>query len=166
MKKNDSNNTYNIEYIADYILQKKHNITHKKLQKLLYLSYSWYLAIENNTKNIYKLKNKLFKEQFEAWVHGPTNKKIYDKYKSFGYKEISNQNNLEKNKFSELKKNDKEIINEVLDVYGKFNADELENITKKHKPYIKTRRNLSFYDPSRKIIKDKDIYIYYKERLK
>ena len=50
-------------------------MTHKKLQKLLYFSYGIYLA--QNNENCNKLNNSLFKNKFEAWVHGPVDPKIY-----------------------------------------------------------------------------------------
>lgn len=50
-------------------------ITHLKLQKLLYYAQGVFLAITGK---------RLFKEQIEAWQHGPVVAKVYDEYKKFG----------------------------------------------------------------------------------
>lgn len=56
-----------------------HEITHLKLQKLLYFLHGEYLA---------KTERLLIDEQFEAWQYGPVVPKVYEQYKSFGGKPI------------------------------------------------------------------------------
>ena len=64
-----------ISDIADYFITKNHEygdyITNLKLQKLVYYAQAWYLAF---------LDKPLFDEDFEAWVHGPVNRDLYDRY--------------------------------------------------------------------------------------
>lgn len=54
---------YKSRQIADWIIHKTHgNITHSKLQKLLYYCQAWHYTIFNEV---------LFDERIEAWAHGP-----------------------------------------------------------------------------------------------
>ena len=54
---------YKSRQIADWIIHKTHgNITHSKLQKLLYYCQAWHYTIFNEV---------LFDERIEAWTHGP-----------------------------------------------------------------------------------------------
>lgn len=57
MKKN------NIEDIARWFLHQK-EMTHKKLQKLLYFSYGIYLAENNESEEV---SDSMFENNFEAW---------------------------------------------------------------------------------------------------
>ena len=84
------NNAVNDVYeVAKWFLHTE-PMTHKKLQKLLYFSYGIYLA--QNNDNINQLKNSLFENKFEAWVHGPVDPKIYSLYKNNGINLISIEN--------------------------------------------------------------------------
>lgn len=60
----------NIVDVAEYLLGHFENgISTMKLQKLLYLSQGWHLAITGSP---------LFAEEFEAWPSGPVNRVIYE----------------------------------------------------------------------------------------
>jgi len=60
--------------LAYYIINSKKytNLSHLKLQKLLYYIQSWHLVF---------FDKKLFDDDFQAWVHGPVSRKIYDTFK-------------------------------------------------------------------------------------
>lgn len=69
----------NINDIVDYIINRferggKNDLTMLKLQKLLYYAQAWYLV--NKGKN-----KRLFIGKFEAWVHGPVNREIFNRFK-------------------------------------------------------------------------------------
>jgi len=52
--------------VSDYLISFAHStgdvITNLKLQKLLFYSQAWYLALKDDY---------IFEEDFQAWVHGP-----------------------------------------------------------------------------------------------
>ena len=52
------------------------SITHLKLQKLIYYSQAWSLALNGIA---------LFEEDFEAWAHGPVIPEVYQEYKEYGF---------------------------------------------------------------------------------
>ena len=64
--------------VASFFLNKDPNMTHKKLQKLVYYAYVWYI-VENND-DCFNISNKLFDDEIEAWVHGPVCRNLYDSY--------------------------------------------------------------------------------------
>jgi len=59
------------------------NLTNLKLQKLLYYSQAWYLALNDET---------LFSDDIEAWVHGPVVSSVYQEYKKYRYHDIDCDN--------------------------------------------------------------------------
>ena len=75
----------NIFDVANWFLSKE-EMTHKKLQKLCYYAYSWFIYIYNDNCN--HIKNRLFDKIFVAWVHGPINVELYEKYKNNNFYKI------------------------------------------------------------------------------
>ena len=76
---------YTVDNIADFFLSKE-SISPKKLQKLVYYSYAWSIALLNDSPE--NIQFKLFESDVEAWVHGPVVPELYRKYKDFGWQEI------------------------------------------------------------------------------
>lgn len=130
------------------------DMTPKKIQKLSYYAYSWYLIIE---------KEKLVNTNFEAWVHGPVERTLYNLYRGYGYnsvpknnktlKEILNDNELE------------QFFSEIYRIYGKLDGDELECLTHKEEPWLKARKGLQPWQASNELIDDNDIFEFYSREL-
>ncbi len=152
-----SKKEYSAEEIAKYFIWKaqKENkvLTNKKLQKLLYYAQAWNLVFTNE---------RLFSEDIEAWVHGPTVRKIYGKYKKFGYEKIE-----ETVKRNDIKITDKylKLLEEIWRIYGKYDADYLEELTHCEEPWQKAREGLFYYESSSNVINDDDMKSYYSKRL-
>ena len=119
--------------VAQYILSKQDvaaedTISNLKLQKLVYYAQGFTLAMTNEP---------LFNEKIEAWDHGPVVPALYHEYK--GYKGGSipppAEEDIQKVQgiFSDQQK---EIIDEVLDVYGQFSAWKLRNLSHEDEPWI------------------------------
>ena len=68
-------------------IELKEPMTPKRLQKLLYFCYSYYLAAFNESAD--KIENRLFKNNFQAWIHGPVLPEIYQEYKKYVMTQIS-----------------------------------------------------------------------------
>ena len=158
----DMEGRYKVEDIANYYLSKD-AMTPKKLQKILYFAYSWYLAIMN--ENSQDLRVKLFDNHFEAWIHGPVCPEIYTKYKHKGATKIDKFTNL--SKLPKFDEEDLEILDDVWNVYGKYSANQLESITHQHDPWRKARKdnNCSSFDWCNAEIDDKTIFEYYAKEL-
>ena len=146
----------NIDNIIHWFLYQQ-PMTHKQLQKMLYFSYGIYLA-ENNT-DINNLNNCLFINRFEAWVHGPVDPIIYQEYKNSGINLIS----IEEYNENVLNENVLRVLQETMNKYSKYNADELEEITHNQIPWKRARNGLAPWEPSNNPILDKDIYLTFSE---
>jgi uncharacterized phage-associated protein len=131
--------------VAKYFLHKSRPgtpqaITHLKLQKLVYYAQGWNLAINGKP---------LFYEDIRAWDHGPVVRELYDEYKKFGYftipaEDFNNQNNG-KEIFTE---DEIKVLDQVWNVYGKYDGKFLEELTHQEDPWLYTERN-EIIEPSR-----------------
>lgn len=144
--------------IANWFLSRI-SMSPKKLQKMLYYAYSWVLTLTNDSSD--HIENKLFNDSFEAWAHGPVLMDIYHHYKDCGY------NNIPKYEGKVVKLPDEidDILNQVIDVYGKYTADQLESITHQESPWINARKDLSPLESSNNMISDQDIFSCYIKRV-
>lgn len=130
------------------------DMTPKKIQKLSYYAYSWYLVIE---------KEKLVNTNFEAWVHGPVERTLYNSYREYGYNSVPKNNKTLK----EVLNDDKleQFFSEIYRIYGKLDGDELECLTHKEEPWLKARKGLQPWQASNKPIDDNDIFEFYSREL-
>ena len=71
-----------VSKVANFYLSKQ-SMSPKKLQKILYYAYAWTLALLNDDEE--HLNNRLFDSKFEAWVHGPVNREIYNRFNPAKY---------------------------------------------------------------------------------
>ena len=140
--------------IANYFLTKS-EATPKKLQKLVYYSYSWFIAINNEDEN--DIHSVLFDEQPEAWLHGPVFRSLYSEYKQYSWHEV------EKNDAAIDFENDEiaPFLDKIYDTYSKYDADELEYMTHQETPWKKARSGVSSIDSSNNKIDLKEIFRYF-----
>lgn len=137
----------NIDTVSNYFLSKK-SMSPKKLQKMCYYAYAWYLTMYNQL---------LFDDgKFQAWVHGPVNKKLYDKYKVYGWGEIPRKD-VPKN----INENTREFLNIIFDTFSRYSADDLELMTHQEEPWIRARNGINANLPSNEILDDNIIKRYY-----
>ena len=147
--------SYNIQDVAKWLLSKQ-SMSPKKLQKMLYYEYSWFLVLFNDSSD--DLSQRLFDDTFEAWVHGPVNYEIYTEYKENGYHEIEQ---VHENMDKKFEPDVLDSLNEVFNIYSKYNGGELERLTHSEDPWKNARKNCKPLDRSDKKISDSDIYNFY-----
>lgn len=141
---------YSVQEIANWFLNKE-SMSHKKLEKLIYFAYSYTLVI---------LNQKLFDDEFYAYVHGPIVKAIYNQYQDYGLSEIGKINI--KPKFD----NDTEdALEQVWQVYGKYDGIELESIVRQTTPWQKARQGISNLDSRGYKISQQDIVAYFSTKI-
>ena len=141
--------------IADLFLSKS-ALTPKKIQKLVYYTYSWFIAINN--ENADNLDNILFDEIPEAWLHGPVFPSLYSTFKSYNWQEVPK---LDK-KIEFENKDVMSFLNDIWDKFGIYSADELEYMTHQELPWINARKKITADEPNQKISL-KDIFNYYND---
>src|SRR5687768_63150 len=89
-------------------------VSHLKLQKLLFYSQAWSLAV---------LGKSLFKEDFQAWTHGPVLPSIYHENKGNFY--LTETDIQEQEVASDIQ----EVLDDVLEIYGERSGKYLEELT-------------------------------------
>jgi len=134
---------------------KRKNLTNKKLQKLLYYSQAWNLVLHDK---------KLFRENIEAWVHGPAIPMVYQRFKEFGFEPISIK--VAEDDFSELSAEEKKLLDEIWRVYGKYDAPYLEALTHNEIPWQKARKGISVFEASNSMISTNIMKKYYAQKQK
>jgi len=147
-----------IHDITDYIIlhvkseDKNASLINLKLQKLLYYIQAWSYGIN---------KKPMFDGEFEAWIHGPVNREIYDRFNSTKY--LYSEIDLDdcRNKEVVLSPEDAEFVDFILENYLKYSGAELERLSHNEIPWIKTRGDLSVNERCDKIISPELMTEYY-----
>ena len=146
--------------VADYLIAKAGEagvpITNKILQKLVYYCQAWFYV--TNDKKI------LFPDTIEAWVHGPVVPNIFRKYTAYGWSPLT-LDNVSTTNFEKLTKAEKDLIDEVYDVYGKLDAEYLEALTHREDPWTIARGSLLPYETSKNEITIESMGEYYGKKL-
>ncbi len=150
----------NAQMLADYILQKYGPMSHLKLQKLLYYCESYHLAYFDDN---------LIPEEFEAWVHGPVCREVYDSLKdsSVLYVDLgfAGTNNPEAELNNLLSSDQSQLIIDVLNELSAWTGLELENATHSELPWCEARQGLGPADRCEKIISKNTMKSFYKAEL-
>ncbi|HYM19622.1 MAG TPA: type II toxin-antitoxin system antitoxin SocA domain-containing protein [Candidatus Kapabacteria bacterium] len=128
--------------IANYFIEKAYEnnkpISNKKLQKLVYYAQVWFL-VHYNTK--------LFRDKIEAWIHGPAIPALYSKYRRFSYGNLP-----QPTESINLPNSITAFLDEVWRVYGKLDANYLEQLTHSELPWQQAREGLDINQSSSKEI--------------
>lgn len=153
---------YDINLIADYIIlrlnaDEKTSLINLKLQKLLYYLQAWSLGIN---------KERFLNCSFEAWVHGPVSRVLYDRFKDTRnlYSFITVGDVIYKNPEASIEEKDIEFINYILDNYAGFSGAELESMTHKEDPWLEVRKGLLPMQSCNNVISEETMQNYYGER--
>ncbi len=109
--------------LAQYILHKYPNITHVKLQKLLYYLKVWGVIAGHN----------VVAGEFEKWTYGPVIPSVYHTYKSSGSNPIPPSNTPT----PMLDKTTQELVDFILEVYVPYQAFDLSAMTHRELPWDK-----------------------------
>lgn len=114
--------------VAQYLLSLQDEdagdtISNLKLQKLLYYSQGYYLAMYGVP---------LFSEKIRKWQHGPVVREVYQRYKEYGSQAIPAPEDPD---FGRLDDDQKEFVREIYKVFGQFSAWKLRNMTHNEAPW-------------------------------
>lgn len=147
-----------IHDITDYIILRVKSedrfasLINLKLQKLLYYVQAWSYGIN---------KKPMFDGEFEAWIHGPVNREIYNRFNStkYLYSEINIDNCMNHN--VSLSSEDAEFIDFILENYLKYSGAELERLSHNEMPWIETRGDLNVNERCDKVITPELMIEYY-----
>lgn len=162
---NATQEQYNNQIIYNYadvanrfitlFIKREESLSHKKLQKLVYLAYGFYFHKDNI---------RLFNSQFEAWPHGPVCRELF-----FAIKQLDEKNynpfkidKLLTNSTKALSKEDDEQLNQLVEYviryFGTWTANELEKLTHKSgSAWDKIRHNENDENSFDIYLRDEDI---------
>lgn len=152
-----------INQIADFIIfrltsEDKAGIPNLKLQKLLYYAQAWHLAF---------FQKPLFDGKFQAWIHGPVNRDIYDRFKEnkLLYSTLDCDDLLDTNINETIDEKTQEHINNILESYARFSGTELEMMTHREDPWLEARKGFSPMERCENEISEQTMKNYYGNRL-
>lgn len=133
--------------VANWFLAKE-RMTHKKLQKLCYYAQAWSCAIQ---------PEKLTNAVFEAWVHGPVCRDLYNKYHPYGFDYIPQPENAPVFDYET-----EDFLGSVWETYGDQTANALEALTHTELPWQTARAGLLPDEPSEKPISEDIMRDFYR----
>lgn len=164
---------YDIHDIAKYIIAKSDNvgdlITNKKLQKLLYYIKAWGLVYFHEQGGV-------LSEPFEAWVHGPVCRDVYNSFKSFGYQPLSiDYAGLSSSEYityfkethciDEVHTSMLALVDAVFNKYARLTSFDLELLSHSEEPWLAARKGLSPIETGNNVIDEDLMYRYYSKKL-
>jgi uncharacterized phage-associated protein len=126
-------------------------VSNLKLQKLLYYSQAWYLAILNKP---------LFQERIEAWVHGPVVPPVFGVYKEFRWNSLPDPGE------TVIEEGDPSWpimphLAEVMDAYAGLTGTQLESLTHAEEPWKNARNGMPQDVPSNAVISHQSMTDFY-----
>ena len=135
--------------VASWFLNRE-AMSHKKLQKLCYYTQAWN----------YALKDVPFMDtEFEAWVHGPVSRQLYEKYGGSGFKDLTEDPTIPLVVFSP---EESEHLESVWMTYGNHTGNSLEALTHSEPPWINARRGCEDDARCSNVIDPEDMKRYYR----
>lgn len=114
--------------VAQYILERKGEMTTWKLQKLVYYAQAWSLVWDDEP---------LFAEEIEAWANGPVCPALYQLHR--GRLKISS---LSQGSSENLTRDELETIDVVIKHYGEKSAQYLSELSHQEAPWQDARGDL------------------------
>jgi uncharacterized phage-associated protein len=148
--------------VCDYVIHRLcaagSHLNFLKLQKLMYYVQAWYLAFYGKP---------LFPGKFQAWVHGPVNRELYDRFKPTKslYSEVSSTDVFPGFDPSLLPDEVRNHVHSVLDVYAQYTGSQLEEMTHREEPWLKARIGCRPAERCEREIDESLMASYYRSRL-
>ena len=148
-----------IERVAQWFLSLA-SMSNKKLQKLCYYAYCWFIVFNNDLELINENDSAdirvLCSDRFQAWIHGPVCPRLYHRYKEYGWHDIPQVTSKPK-----ISRELESLLEQVWEAYGAFTAYELERISHGEVPWKNARKGYQNGDACSNEISDYDILRYY-----
>ncbi len=145
--------------LSQYILAKLGTMSHLKLQKLIYYVEAYHLAY---------FEESIIDEGFQAWVHGPVVREVWDNYKNldsplFDKISLSSDEKKEIVQLVErrLSEDQLSLIGDVFEALGSTTAYDLERLTHQEEPWREARQGLPIDENCTKTISRETMRRFY-----
>jgi uncharacterized phage-associated protein len=140
---------YSVHDVAAVVIQRVGRIEAMKLQKLVYYSQAWHLAIEDAP---------LFDNDIEAWSNGPVIDDLYQAHR--GRRWVSSwQGNPDA-----VTGRSRAVVDMVCGVYSPLSGDNLSELTHSETPWAGARQGLAPSARSRRCISTAAMKEFYRSR--
>jgi uncharacterized phage-associated protein len=143
-------------HVSDYLLTDGRGrgdvLTNLKLQKLLYYAQAWYLVRNDRP---------IFREDFEAWIHGPVLPSQYHRFKDCEWRPIQ----VEIRSPDALPPKLTKHLQAIITTFGVETATRLELMTHRELPWLKARQNMPNHARSKAIISKSSMKEYYRHMI-
>lgn len=155
-------NETTIDDVCDYVIVRLNEaatpLSVLKLHKLLYYIQAWHLAFYGFP---------LFTGRFQAWVHGPVSRHIYDRFKDGKsmYGRITRRDLRNMFSIDQLPAHSARHIDCVLEAYAEYADVQLEELTHEEAPWIDARRGHEPNERCENLISEGGMKAYYAARL-
>ncbi|AZQ44102.1 Panacea domain-containing protein [Nonlabens ponticola] len=153
----DSNN------LVDYILVRGGAMSHLKIQKILFYIQAYHLAYFDVP---------IIEDEFQAWVHGPVSRKIYNSARDLSILHTELKFVLDEGELDPaiivndtLTASQMEVVNDVIDELKELSGLQLENMTHSEEPWIYARRGYDAGQRCEVVIPNECIRDYYKSQV-
>jgi uncharacterized phage-associated protein len=113
--------------VAAAVLSKTGTVSTMKMQKLVYYSQAWSLAITGEA---------LFGEDFQAWANGPVCRQLFNRHRDYFSVTSWDGDASKVDEFHDA------IITLVVNKYGPLSAAELSDLTHSEGPWMQAREGL------------------------
>lgn len=139
--------------VISYIFERTYEITPLALQKILYYVQGIHMVLFDTP---------LYEEDCCAWVHGPVYESVFKIFKDFKYNPIDDHRFIVlKDRFLSLSKEEKKVIDLVINSFGMYSGKVLEKLTHNETPWMKAREGYLPLEYSKEIINKDDIKSYF-----
>lgn len=138
-----------IDFVIEYLLNQCEDVTPLALQKALYYIQGFYYAFYQTF---------LFKEDCEAWVHGPVYRDIYYRYHNYHFDSIEVRTEVDPSVFSSA---EKAVLDSVVNHICCYSGRILERFTHTETPWLTARGDLPANMVSDRTIPKEVIGIYF-----
>lgn len=148
--------------LSDYIIKHYGPMSHLKLQKLLFYCDAYHLAY---------FGTELVSNKFEAWVHGPVCRRVYDSFKdkSVLYADIAysyNEGDVDVDgEFRKLTTDQQDLLTDILSTLATWTCLQLEQATHSEAPWKNARRGYGEADKCSIEISKSETETFYREEL-
>lgn len=148
--------------LSEYILKHYGPMSHLKLQKLLFYCDAYHLA---------RFGEELVEDKFEAWVHGPVSRRVYDAIKQYSklhddvaYIPSPNSKDVD-SVFFGLSSEQQEWISVILGDLSQWTGIQLEVATHSERPWLMARAGYHPSDKCGQLISKEETRGFYSEEL-
>ncbi|MEW5773143.1 MAG: type II toxin-antitoxin system antitoxin SocA domain-containing protein [Thermodesulfobacteriota bacterium] len=149
--------------VSDYIIAKcvegGVGLNLLKLQKLVYYCQAWSLAFN---------RGPLFPGRFQAWVHGPVCRDLYDRFNATKslYSPVDSADIMAGFDAGRVGPEERQLIDAVLNSYAGFSGDQLETMTHTESPWLEARKGYAPMDRCEVELNENTMKEFYAARLK